>query len=199
MFANIFSIIILHFFQVACLFPLHYLDFCVFSLFFHLCSISLPFHYYFFLTYCVWGLLFPVLRKVELFPWKRLNSFFLLFSALLSWEGLGAGGEGDDRGWDGWIASPTWWTWVWVNSGSWWWTGRPGVLQFMGSQRVRHDWATELNWKKELGLSCLFHMSYIPRGIGRKGRPVVLNPGCMLKWPGELQTSLMPGFHTYRW
>ena len=58
----------------------------------------------------------------------------------------GAGGEGDDRGWDGWMASPTWWTWVWVNSGSWWWTGRPGVLQFMGSQRVRHDWVTELNW-----------------------------------------------------
>ena len=62
------------------------------------------------------------------------------------WEGLGAGGEGDDRGWDGWIASPTWWTWVWVDSGSWWWTGRPGVLWFMGSQKVRHDWATELNW-----------------------------------------------------
>ena len=59
--------------------------------------------------------------------------------------GLGAGGKGDDRGWDGWMASPTQWTWVWVNSGSWWWTGRPGVLQFMGLQRVRHDWATELN------------------------------------------------------
>ena len=56
----------------------------------------------------------------------------------------GAGGEGDDRGWDGWMASLTRWTWVWVNSRSWWWTGRPGVLQFMGSQRVGHDWATEL-------------------------------------------------------
>ena len=62
------------------------------------------------------------------------------------WEGLGAGGEGDDRGWDGWIASLTRWNWVWVNSGSWWWTGRPGIMWFMGSQRVRHDWATELNW-----------------------------------------------------
>ena len=51
-----------------------------------------------------------------------------------------------DRGWDGWMASMTWWTWVWVNSGSWWWTERPGMLQFMGSQRVGHDWATELNW-----------------------------------------------------
>ena len=57
-----------------------------------------------------------------------------------------AGGEGDDRGWDGWMASPTRWTWVWVNSRSWWWTGRPGVLRFMGLQRVGHDWATELNW-----------------------------------------------------
>ena len=54
--------------------------------------------------------------------------------------------EGDNRGWDGWMTSLTWWTWVWVNSRSWWWTGRPGLLQFMGSQRVRHDWATELNW-----------------------------------------------------
>ena len=62
------------------------------------------------------------------------------------WEGLGAGRQGEDRGWDGWMASLTWWTWVWINSGSWWWTGRPGVLRFMGSQRVGHDWATELNW-----------------------------------------------------
>ena len=69
----------------------------------------------------------------ELTHWKRL----------WCWEGLGAGGEGDDRGWDGWMASPTQWTWVWVNSGSWWWTGRPGVLRFMGSQsRTRlSDWS----------------------------------------------------------
>ena len=71
----------------------------------------------------------------ELTHWKRL----------WCWEGLGAGGEGDDRGWDGWMASLTRWRWVWVNSGSWWWTGRPGVLWFVGSQRVGHDWATELN------------------------------------------------------
>ena len=70
-----------------------------------------------------------------------------LWSSLAaSWEGLGAGGEGDDRGWDGWMTSLTRWTWVWVNSRSWWWTGRPGVLQFMGLQRVEHDWATEPNW-----------------------------------------------------
>ena len=59
------------------------------------------------------------------------------------WETVKAGGEGDDRGWDGWMASPTQWTWIWVNSGIWWWTGRSGVLQSMGLQRVRHDW-TEL-------------------------------------------------------
>ena len=59
------------------------------------------------------------------------------------WERLKAGGERDDRGWDGWMASPTWWTWVWVSSGSWWWTGKPGMLQSMESQRVGHNWATD--------------------------------------------------------
>ena len=72
----------------------------------------------------------------ELTLWKRV----------WCWERLRAGGEGDDRGWDGWMASLTQWTWVWVNSRSWWWTGRPGMLQFMELKRVRHDWATELNW-----------------------------------------------------
>ena len=61
------------------------------------------------------------------------------------WERFKAG-EGDDRGWDGWMASPTQWRWIWVNSGSWWWTGRPGVLWSMGSLRVGHNWGTELNW-----------------------------------------------------
>ena len=59
---------------------------------------------------------------------------------------LKAGGQGDDRGWDGWMASPTQWSCVWVSSGNWWWTGRPGMLQIMGSQRFGHDWETELNW-----------------------------------------------------
>ena len=65
------------------------------------------------------------------------------------WERLKAGGEGDDRGWDGWMTSPTQWTWVWASSRSWWWTGKPGMLQSVGSQRVRHDWVTELNWIAE--------------------------------------------------
>ena len=60
-------------------------------------------------------------------------------------ERLKAGEEGDDRGLDSWMESPTWWTWIWVSSGSCWWTGKPGMLQSMGLQRFRHDWVTELN------------------------------------------------------
>ena len=61
-------------------------------------------------------------------------------------EQLKTGGEGDDRGWDGWMASLTQWTWVWASSRSWWWTGKPALLQSMGLQRVEHDWGFELNW-----------------------------------------------------
>ena len=60
------------------------------------------------------------------------------------WERLEAG-EGDNRGWDGWMASLMQRAWVWIGSRSWWWTGKPGMLQSMGSQRVGQDWATELN------------------------------------------------------
>ena len=72
----------------------------------------------------------------ELTHWKRL----------WCWERLKGGGEGDNRGWDGWMASLTWWTWVWASSRSWWWTGKPAVLHSMGSQRVEHDWVNKLNW-----------------------------------------------------
>ena len=78
------------------------------------------------------------------------------------WKRLRAGGEGDDR-WDGWMTSLNQWTWVWVNSRSWWWTGRPGVLWSMGLQRVGHDWVTELNWTFPF-LPCfsfLFFLSYL--------------------------------------
>ena len=78
--------------------------------------------------------------------WPPDVKSWLIGKGLWCWESLKAGGEGDDRGWNDWMASPTQWTWVWVNSGSWWWTGKPGVLRFMGLQRVGHDWATELNW-----------------------------------------------------
>ena len=71
--------------------------------------------------------------------------YVYIYTRTWCWERLRARGEGDDRGWDGWMASSTQWTWVWVNSGSWWWTGRPAVLWFMGSQRVGHD-SEQLNW-----------------------------------------------------
>ena len=72
------------------------------------------------------------------------------------WERLRAGGEVDDRGWAGWMGSQTQWTWVWVDFGSWLWTGRPGVLQFMGSKKVGDNWMTELNWTEHiLGSVCL--------------------------------------------
>ena len=90
---------------------------------------------------------------------------------LWCWEALVAGREGDDRGWDGWMASRTRWMWVWVNSESWWWTGRPGVLRFMGSQRVEHDLATELNWTE-----WNFIMDPLVRGEDHR---------CMLWWRGS--------------
>ena len=76
------------------------------------------------------------------------------------WERLRVGGEGNDKGWDGRMASPTQWTWVWASSGSWWWTGKPGVLQTMGLQRIGHDQATELTWGCHSPSSCL-HNSYL--------------------------------------
>ena len=94
--------------------------------------------------------------------WRRLSAEELMLLKCgvgedscksLGLQGDPAGGEGDARGWDGWMASLTRWTWVWVNSGSLWWTGRPGVLQFIGSQRVGHNWATELT---ELTVLCSF-------------------------------------------
>ena len=85
------------------------------------------------------------------------------------WERLKAGGEGDDRGWDGWMASLIWWTGVWVSSGSWWWTGKPGMLQSVGLQRVRHDWATELN-----ELKIILNFSYPQKGSQHKDAMKIL-------------------------
>ena len=91
--------------------------------------------------------------REELTHWKRP----------WCWERLRAGGEGDDREWDGWMASLTQWTWVWVDFESWWWTWRPGMLWFMWSQRVRHDWVTELNW------ICLLFLKFSQKLRGIKG------------------------------
>ena len=76
----------------------------------------------------------------KLTPWKR--PWF--------WERLKTEGEGDNRAWGGGMVLPTWWAWVWASSRSWWWTGKPGVLQSMGLQRVRHYWVTELNGVKQV-------------------------------------------------
>ena len=85
----------------------------------------------------------------ELTHWKRS----------WCWERLKAGQEGNNRGWDGWMASLTQRTWVWTSSGSWWWAGKPGVLQSVGSQRVGHDWVTELNWTKQELVKVFFFLS----------------------------------------
>ena len=85
------------------------------------------------------------------------------------WERLKAGGEADDRGWDGWMASPTQWTWVWLNSRIWWWTGKSGMLQSVGSQRVGHNWMTSLFHFACLQISSmLWHVSELPIVFGRE-------------------------------
>ena len=79
------------------------------------------------------------------------------------WEGLNVGGERDDRGWDGWMVSLTRWIWILESSGSWWRTGKPGMLRSMGLQRVRHDWVTELNWNTghtEWVWNCPFSLAF---------------------------------------
>ena len=104
-----------------------------------------------------------MMLKLKLQSFGHLMQRAESFEKTLILEKLRAGGEGDDRGWDGWMASPSQWTWVWVNSESWWWTGRPGVLRFMRSQRVWHDLVTELNWvfisfTKYAEVELLYHM-----------------------------------------
>ena len=98
----------------------------------------------------------PDAKNKELTPWKRS----------WCWERLKAGGEGGDRGWDGWMESPTQWTRVWASSGSWWWTGKPGMPQSMGSQRDGHDRVTELNW--DLIQHWCTEVKILASGIGKR-------------------------------
>ena len=87
---------------------------------------------------------------------------WLMWKDPVCWERLKAGGEGDSKGWDSWMAAPTWWKWVWASSRSWWWTGKPGMLQSMGSQRVRHDWVTELtDWYKTINFFSLHTLVWV--------------------------------------
>ena len=105
------------------------------------------------------------------------------------WERLRAGGEGDNRGWDGWMASLTQWTWVWVNSRSWWWTGRPGVLQSMGSQRAGHNFVTGLNWTEYItSHSRSYHYSCTP-SIQTK------TDSAFVKWMSRWKKQLPPMTH----
>ena len=105
------------------------------------------------------------------------------------WERLKAGGEGDDRGWDGWMASLMWWTWVWVDSGSWWWTGKPGVSQSMRSQSWNY-WGTKLNWTVCHSPNCdlltiyiLFKIIFISVFLAYAGS-LLLQEGFLLWWVG---------------
>ena len=107
----------------------------------------------------------PVFSKLQLL-WPPDAKNWLIWERLWCWEGLKVGGEGDDRGWDGWMASPTRWTWVWVSSGSWWWTGNPGVLQSMGLQRV--DWSAELDWTLEADRNQKCIILFPPRLVQKK-------------------------------
>ena len=118
------------------------------------------------------------------------------------WERLRAGGEGDDRGWDGWMASPTQWTWVWVDSGSWWWTGRPGVLWFMGSQSRTQlsDW-TELNWTDLIPPFCLsaylFLCSPFPLTVWMINESLLLHPKTEWRKKQGWESPFLNHYNTY--
>ena len=131
----------------------------------------------------------------DLTHWKRL----------WCWEGLGARGEGDNRGWDGWMASPTRWTWVWVDSRSWWWTGRPGMLRFMGSQRVdMTEWLNWLNWilSKSYDYKRFYILNNWLREVGRlkihsnSGDCFLVAKLCLTFWaPMDCSTPGFPVLH----
>ena len=133
-------------------------------------------------------------RKVMTNLDSILKSRDITLSTKVRWEGLGAGGEGNDRGWDGWMASPTQWAWVWVDSGSWWRTGRPGVQWFMGSQRVAHAWVTELNWYmkqiwRQAGGFSVCTSPRLPLAVCRERRLEAGRSGTSKAW-GLLQAPL---------
>ena len=98
-----------------------------------------------------WLFIWRIFLKLQYFDYLMQRADSL--ESPQSWERLKAGGKGDNRGWDGWMASQTHWIWVWVSSGRWWRTGKPGVLQSMGSQRVRHDWVIEQQQLSLLNIS----------------------------------------------
>ena len=115
----------------------------------------------------------------ELTHWKRL----------WCWEGLGAGGDDEDRRWDGWMTSPTRCTWIWVNSGSWWWTGRPGraAIHKVTKSRTRLSEWTELNWTEWLGAVGLHR--HQPGERVYKGGKRTPRRNWTVRWTGSVQTT----------
>ena len=125
------------------------------------------------------------------------------FEKTLMLERLRAGGEGENRGWDSWMASPTQWTWVWVNSRSWCWTGRPGVLWLMGSQRVGYDWVTAVNLMLLFGASqVVLAVKNPPANVRDIGDAGLIPPGSKEDPGGEhgnlLQYSCLENTHRER-
>ena len=117
-------------------------------------------------------------------------------------------GEGDDRRWDGWIAWPTQWTWVWASSGSWWWTGRPGMLQSTGSQRVGHDWATELSCQRVFfnitnNILKSANVAWFYNVLSSTGVPIYLSLSAWMKylvlWPQHLPVDESIKNNEKRW
>ena len=106
-----------------------------------------------------------LMLKLKLHYFGHLMWRAYSFEKTLMLGGIGGRRRGDDRGWDGWMASPSWWTWVWVNSRSWWWTGRPGVLRFMGSQSQTwlNNWTELINLEEEICLKYFWNFSENPR------------------------------------
>ena len=115
----------------------------------------------------------PIFWPPDVKNWHSLKSPWC-------WERLKVGGEGDNRGWNGWVASPTQWTWVWVSSGTWWWMGKPGMLQSMGSQRFGHNWATEVNWTSSYQM-VIYFLKRVPEAssFSISGNAVQVVPGTL--------------------
>ena len=124
--------------------------------------------------YSLEGLMLKLKLQYVATWWEKLTHQLWWWERPWCWERLKVGGEGDDRGWDGWMAWPTQWKRVWVDSGCWWWTGRPGVLQFMGSQRVRHGWATELNCINGLKKNCRILSTDTENAYGKIWHPFMI-------------------------
>ena len=143
--------------------------------------------------------------------WPKYWSFSFSIASVSNSLLTYSGGEGDNRGWDSWMASLTLWTWVWASSGSWWWTGKPGMLQSMRSQRVGHTWVTELNWTYSswplLNMWVVLVVGGISKGMERMTSPSSRNrswtkcskSALLLSPPRAFRVLLLPGLGGPQW